>query len=145
MFMANLKREYCYEEGCVQGAFVRVRTLATERIHARHREIDCRAFFVSRQDITRFCEFIGVGSHNSLRFLFEYSGQVHGGAICSRLFPLFPCLPQHREWNSHNPASVHSELLRPRTQRAASGPPPSRAIFRLAWLEPSISPPNPSP
>lgn len=42
------RREYCYEEGCARGAFVRARTLATKRLNARRREIDRRAFFVSR-------------------------------------------------------------------------------------------------
>ena len=65
------RREYCYEEGCARGAFVRVRTLATKRVNARHREIDRRAFFVSRQEITRICEFFKTGSHDSLRSLFE--------------------------------------------------------------------------
>jgi hypothetical protein len=54
-----------------EGAFVRVRTLATERVNARHREIDGRAFFVSRREITRICEFFKLGSYNSLRSLFE--------------------------------------------------------------------------
>ena len=54
-----------------EGAFVRVRTLATKRVNARRREIDRRAFFVSRQEITRICEFFKAGSYDSLRSLFE--------------------------------------------------------------------------
>ena len=45
--------------------------LTTKRVNARHREIDRRAFFVSRQEITRICEFFKAGSHDSLRSLFE--------------------------------------------------------------------------
>jgi len=54
-----------------ENSFVRVRTLATKRLNARHREIDRRAFFVSRQEITRLCEFFKTGSYDSLRSLFE--------------------------------------------------------------------------
>jgi hypothetical protein len=45
--------------------------LATKRVNARRREIDRRAFFVSRQEITRICEFFKAGSYDSLRSLFE--------------------------------------------------------------------------
>ncbi len=38
----------CCEEGFTRNSFVRVRTLATKRVNARRREIDRRAFFVSR-------------------------------------------------------------------------------------------------
>ena len=61
----------CCEEGFTQNSFVRVRTLATKRLNARHREIDRRAFFVSRQEITMICEFFKTGSYDSLRSLFE--------------------------------------------------------------------------
>ena len=45
--------------------------LTTKRVNARHREIDRRAFFVSRQEITRICEFSRLGFPDSLRSLFE--------------------------------------------------------------------------
>ena len=60
-----------FEERFARGAFVKVLTLASKRLNARHREIDRRAFFISRQEITRICEFFGLGSPNSLRSLFE--------------------------------------------------------------------------
>jgi hypothetical protein len=51
------RREYCYEEGCARGAFVKVLTLATKRLNARRREIDRRAFFVSTQFYAGFLHF----------------------------------------------------------------------------------------
>ena len=51
------RREYCYEEGCARGAFVKVLTLATKRLNARRREIDRRAFFVSTQFFAGFLRF----------------------------------------------------------------------------------------
>jgi hypothetical protein len=55
----------------VQGAFVKVLTLATKRLNARRREIDRWAFFVSRQEIKGICELFKAGSYDSLRSLFE--------------------------------------------------------------------------
>ena len=55
--MLSRQREYCYEEGCARGAFVKVLTLATKRLNARRREIDRRAFFVSTQFFAGFQRF----------------------------------------------------------------------------------------
>jgi hypothetical protein len=67
---------YC-EEGFTRNSFVRDPTLATKGLNARHREIDRRAFFVSRQEITRICEFFKAVSHDSLRSLFLTGSRIN--------------------------------------------------------------------
>ena len=49
--MANLKREYCYEEGCARGAFAFSTERATNPVNAQAREIGRWAFFVYPQDL----------------------------------------------------------------------------------------------